>query len=68
MPDIPARAVYVAKIHQARCTLCDSAKAVYVAKIHQARCTLCDWSGELLASYQEANTERVAHLKEHRNA
>ena len=46
------------------------AKAVYVAKIFQARCAIpgCPWAGELLGFYQDANSDRQAHLDEHRNA
>ena len=46
------------------------ANAVEVAKIFQARCRIdgCGWSGELLGSYQEANSDRQAHLDEHRKA
>jgi hypothetical protein len=44
------------------------AKDVQVAHIYQARCRVdgCNWSGDLVGSYQEANSERQAHLDEHR--
>lgn len=43
------------------------ARAVEVAKYHRAECSLCEWTGNLLDSYQEANSERQAHLEVHRS-
>ena len=44
------------------------AKDVTVAKIFQAHCWIegCGWHGEPFGSFGEANTERQAHLEEHR--
>lgn len=44
------------------------ANAVEVARLCQARCRVagCGWTGELHATYQEANEERFAHLDWHR--
>lgn len=44
------------------------ANAVEVVKIWQAWCRIqgCGWSGELQDTYQRANSDRQAHLDEHR--
>jgi hypothetical protein len=44
-----------------------TAKDVQVAHVYQARCRVpaCGWTGSLLDTYQDANSERQAHLLEH---
>jgi hypothetical protein len=44
------------------------ANAVSVEKIFRARCHVlgCGWTGGEHATYQDANTERLAHLTSHR--
>lgn len=45
-----------------------SAKDVAVAKGWQAQCKLCPWVGDWLASYQDANTQRLGHLVAHESS
>ena len=44
-----------------------SAKSVSVDKLFRARCHVpgCGWTGCEHATYQDANTERLAHLNQH---
>ncbi len=44
-----------------------SAKSVSVEKLFRARCHLpgCGWTGGEHATYQDANTDRQAHLNQH---
>lgn len=45
-----------------------SAKDVVVVTIRRARCLLCEWAGGEHDNYQDANAERLGHLKAHNTA